>query len=182
MIYKKQLGKNGFTIVESLVAITILILAITGISSAIRTGISSYTLSRDQVIAFYLAQEGFEFIRNMRDENALNGRNWLYGIAADVNDPCHFGIAPNQNVCTVDPVLSAVPIRCGVPGSCPILRQDGTNLFYGYDPTWNATKFRRQIILSQINANEISVTVTVDWVHGQTSKQFRAQENLLNWP
>jgi hypothetical protein len=164
------------------VAITILILAISGVSSALRTSISSYTLSRDQVIAFYLAQEGFEFIRNMRDENALNNRNWLTGIAANVGDPCYFGIAPNQNVCTVDPVRSNIPILCGPPGSCPIVRQDGTTFFYGYDPTWNATKFRRQIILSQINANEISVTVTVDWVHGSTNKQFRAQENLLSWP
>ena len=178
----KQTKEKGFTIVESLVAITILILAISGVSSAVRTGISSYTLSRDQVIAFYLAQEGFEFIRNMRDENALNNRPWLTGIAAAVGDPCHFGIAPNQNVCTVDPILSTVPIQCGAPGSCPIVRQDGTNFFYGYNPAWNATKFRRQIILSQINANEISVTVTVDWVHGTTNKQFRAQENLLAWP
>ena len=51
----KQTKEKGFTIVESLVAITILILAISGVSSAVRTGISSYTLSRDQVIAFYLA-------------------------------------------------------------------------------------------------------------------------------
>ena len=50
--------KKGFTIIESLVAISILTLAITGATSAIQAGISSYTFSKDQIIAFYLAQEG----------------------------------------------------------------------------------------------------------------------------
>ena len=72
-----QLTTNkGFTIVESLVAISILVLAITGATSAIQTGISSYIFSKDQIIAFYLAQEGFEQIRNIRDENGLKKISW----------------------------------------------------------------------------------------------------------
>lgn len=169
--------KEGFTIVESLVAITMLIIAISGVSKAVSTSISSYTFSRDQVIAFYLAQEGFEFIRNMRDENALNNRAWLTGISVNVSDPCYFG-----NACRVDPIASTAPTRCGAPGSCPVVRQNSSSLFFGYNSTWRATKFRREIILSQVNANEISVLITVNWTHGTSNKQFRAKENLLSWP
>jgi len=168
---------KGFTIVESLVAIAILVLAISGAMSAIQTGISSYIYSKDQIIAFYLAQEGFEQIRNIRAENSLNSRNWLTGISLNASDPCYFG-----NACTVDPVNSNVATRCssGI-GFCPALRQNATTGFFGYDASWPATIFRREIILTQINSNEISILVTVNWSKGIVNRQFRARENILNW-
>ena len=168
---------KGFTIVESLVAIVILVLAITGTISAIQTGISSYIFSKDQIIAFYLAQEGFEQIRNIRDENGLQGQNWLTGISANSSDPCFFG-----NACTVDPVNSNATIICsGGPGNCPLIKQDVTTGFFGYNSLWVDTVFRREIVLTQINANDISITVTVNWSKGTVNRQFKAKENLLNW-
>ncbi|MDO8424021.1 MAG: prepilin-type N-terminal cleavage/methylation domain-containing protein [bacterium] len=169
--------KSGFTIVESLVAIAILVLVITGVTSAIQSGIASYIFSKDQIIAFHLAQEGFEQIRNIRDENRLNDRNWLSGISESAGDPCYFGSA-----CTVDPVANSVPARCSSgPGTCPLLRQDTSTGFFGYNVSWPATIFRREITLSSVNADEIAVTVTVNWSKGSASRQFKARENLLNW-
>ncbi|MBI2673939.1 MAG: prepilin-type N-terminal cleavage/methylation domain-containing protein [Candidatus Zambryskibacteria bacterium] len=168
---------KGFTIVESLVAITVLVLAITGTASAIQTGISSYIFSKDQIVAFYLAQEGFEQIRNIRDENGLLNQNWLAGISANSSDPCYFG-----NACIVDPINSNVPTRCSAgPGNCPALRQDTSTGFFGYNLSWPATVFRREIILTQINAKEISIQVTVNWSKGLVNREFKAKENLLNW-
>ena len=167
---------EGFTIIESLIAITILILAITGAASAVQTGISSYIFSKNQVIAFYLAQEGFEQIRNIRDENGLRSQNWLAGLSANSNDPCYFG-----NACIIDPVNSNIPTRCSAPGNCPVLRQDTSTGFFGYTSAWPVTIFRREIELTQINANEISILVTVDWSKGIVNRQFRARENILNW-
>jgi len=170
-------SKRGFTIIESLVAISILVAIITAATSAVQSGISSYIFSKDQIISFYLAQEGFEQIRNIRDENRLNSRNWLAGIAENGSDPCWFGSA-----CTVDPIVSAVPSRCtSGPGNCPVLRQDTVTGFFGYNAAWPATIFRREITLTSINADEIAVTVTVNWSKGTVSRQFKARENLLNW-
>ena len=163
--------------VESLVAIAILVSAVIGTTSAIQTGISSYIFSKDQIIAFYLAQEGFEQIRNIRDENGLSGNNWLTGISANGSDPCFFGSA-----CIVDPVNSAIPTRCASgPGNCPVLRQNVSTGFFGYDGSWSATIFRREITLAQVNANEVSVTVTVNWSKGIANRQFKARENILDW-
>ncbi|MBI2087078.1 MAG: prepilin-type N-terminal cleavage/methylation domain-containing protein [Candidatus Zambryskibacteria bacterium] len=169
---------KGFTIIESLVAVTILVLAITGALSAIQTGISSYIFSKDQIIAFYLAQEGFEQIRNIRDENGLKNQNWLAGIAANSSDPCYFG-----NACTVSPVFSNLASRCGsgAPGSCQVVRQDTATGFFGYNSSWPATVFRREIMLTEINADEVSILVTIDWSKGIVNRQFRAKENILNW-
>ena len=171
--------KKGFTIIESLVSIAILVLVITGVASAIQSGISSYIFSKDQVIAFYLAQEGFEQVRNIRDENGLKNQNWLTGISAIPSDPCYFG-----NACTVDPINQDGIFldECSAgPGNCPILRQNTTTGFFGYDSTWPATIFRREVVLTQINADEISIKVTVDWSKGIINRQFMARENILNW-
>ena len=169
---------KGFTIIESLVAISILILAITGATGAMKIGISSYIFSKDQIIAFYLAQEGFEQIRNIRDENALTNPSqpWLATISANSGDPCYFG-----NACIVDPLGSTLLTRCSAPGSCPVLRQNATTGFFGYDGSWPTTIFRREVVLTSINAHEILVLVTVNWSKGTVSKQFRAKENLLDW-
>ena len=168
---------QGFTLIETLVAITILLLGIVGTTTAIQTGISSFIFSKDQIIAFYLAQEGFEQIRNIRDENGLKHRHWLTGLSQSSSDPCYFGSA-----CTVDPVISNVAIRCSSgPGNCPVLRQNATTGFFGYDVSWPATTFRREIMLTQVNSNEISIVVTVNWSKGLVSRQFSARENILNW-
>ncbi len=162
---------------ESLVAISVLVLVIIGTASVIQTSISSYIYSKDQVVAFYLAQEGFEQIRNIRDENGLKNQHWLAGLSANSSDPCYFGKA-----CTVDPVASPVPIWCSSgPGNCPFLRQDASAGFFGYNSSWPVTVFKREIMLTQINANEVSVLVTINWSKGLVNRQFKAKENILNW-
>jgi prepilin-type N-terminal cleavage/methylation domain-containing protein len=168
-------SNRGFTIVESLVSISILVLAVTGATSAIQTGISSYIFSKDQIIAFYLAQEGFEQVRNIRDENGLKNLPWLRGISEIPNDPCFFGRA-----CRVDAINNSLT-RCSSPGNCPVLRQNASTGFFGYNSSWPTTIFRREIILTQINTNEVSILVTVNWSKGVVSRQFRARENILNW-
>src|SRR3989344_8733451 len=104
-------NSNGFTLVETLVAISILTLSIAGAFTAVQSGIQSSTFAKDQTTAFYLAQEGMEFIKNKRDENALNSineqpnpvTNWLTGLSDDPdNDPCYFG-----SVCRVDVTVSS---------------------------------------------------------------------------
>jgi len=168
--------KRGFTLVESLISIAILIAAIAGAATAIQVGISSYIFSKNQIIAFYLAQEGFEQIRNMRDENGLKDQDWLTGISANVSDPCYFG-----NACIADSIESTLTVCGAGPGNCPVLRQSDTSGYYGYEPAWSPSIFRREIQITEINDDEISILVTVDWYKGSTNRQFRARENILNW-
>src|SRR3989344_5362838 len=155
---RKIFNHRGFTLIETLVAISILTITVSGAYTAAQTGISSATFSKDQMIAFYLGQEAVEQLRNIRDENALNCRNWLSGIAADSSDPCYFG-----KVCIVD-VVDNVVTACSLgAGTCPILRKDSSTGFYGYNSLWTATPYRREVTVKSINENEIAIEATVSW-------------------
>ncbi len=172
---KKTINQQkGFTIIESLMAISILVAVVTGAMGAAQIGISSYTSSKNQITASYLAQEGFEQLRNLRDQNGLTASHWLAGIAQATSDPCD----PSK-VCTVSPFESTSMIACS--GTCPYLRQDPLTGVYGYAPAWTETLFKREISLVALNADEILVTVTISWSKGMISRQFSARENIFNW-
>lgn len=174
------MSKKGFTIIESLVAVAILAVAVMGALSAVQSGLSSYIYSKDQITAFYLAQEAYEQIRNLRDENKLSSRGWLYGFAGASSDSCYFG-----KTCIVSALNFSGGSNglgtCDAPGSCPYLRQDVVTGIFGYDSAWTLTQFRREVTLSSINSDEIAVNVTVYWKKGTVARQFKIRGNLLNW-
>ena len=97
MIKKIFKSSKGFTVLESMVAIFVLSLSISGAFSAVQQSLSQSIISKDEVKAFYLAQEAIEIIRNKRDSNQLdkitNGspNSWLFGISDNPTDPCYFG-------------------------------------------------------------------------------------------
>lgn len=179
----KLKNSAGFTVLESIVAIFVLTLAVSGAFSAVRQGLHQSTLSKEEVKAFYLAQEAVEVIRNKRDNNQLakvNGstNNWLYGISYDANDPCYFG-----RVCRVDATAASPLTYCGSTnwGSCENVRQNGTSFLHGHNPGWPTTNFKREVKLEQINSNEIAVIVRMTWSKGLTSKDFTVRTLLFNW-
>jgi len=183
---KHQIRKNqrGFTILESVVAIFILSLSITGVFSAVQQSLSQAILAKDEVQAFYLAQEAVEIIRNKRDANQLNkivnssSNSWLYGITENVADPCYFG-----KVCRVDANNQAFTYCGSTWNSCPILNQNTNTYLYSYTSgaNWVAAKFKREIQIESINVNEIAVTVRISWSKGIINREFKAKTHLLNW-
>lgn len=62
---------KGFTLVETLVAISIFTGSILGLMSVLASGISNTNYAKQKMIASYLAQEGIECIRNTRDTYVL---------------------------------------------------------------------------------------------------------------
>lgn len=179
----KQKNK-GFTVVETLVAIAILSLSITATFTAVQNGIRFSTNAKDQITAFYLAQQAVENIKNIRDNNILfslrelslgnDPRSWLYGISEVAGDPCYFG-----KVCLVDSLLQEVE-HC-TSGTCENLRQNESNGLYGYDPSWTVTRFRREVQLEDVVTNrEVRVVVTVSWTGNSGVQQFQVKETLLN--
>src|ERR1035437_5439116 len=62
---------RAFTLVETLVAIAIFTVSLVAIMSVLASSITSTTYAKQKMVASYLAQEGIEYIRNMRDTFVL---------------------------------------------------------------------------------------------------------------
>ena len=68
----------GFTLVETLVAIAILMIAVAGPLTVAEKGLSASIYARDQLMASYLAQDAMESIKNIVDTNEINIGNGTY--------------------------------------------------------------------------------------------------------
>lgn len=167
--------ETGFTMIETLMAITLLILAVTGAYAAAQNGISSAIFSKDQIVAFYLAQEGIEVVRNRRDQNSLSGDNWLSGIT----DSNLCSSNPDKK-CKVDGKRKEI-LNCsqGTPG-CGSLQIDSEG-FYTYDSNSPDSLFKREVWVTKIEDDEYSILVIVTWSKGLLNREFRARENIFNW-
>lgn len=173
-------NKKGFTVLESLVAIGILTISISGAFSSVQQSLSQATNAKEEVKAFYLAQEAIEIIRNKRDSNQLaiintGTGNWLTGISQNAGDPCFFG-----KTCRTD-AKDFNLVDCGGGwGSCQNINQDQSTFLYNYDTISAsniATNFKREIQIESVNADEIAVTVKILWNKGS----FKVKEYLFNW-
>lgn len=180
MSEKIEKNNKGFTLVETLVAIGILSIAILGTFTAVQSGLQDSGVSKDRITAFWLAQEGMEYIKNIRDENALHNlsgvsTNWLHGLSENNGDPCYFG-----KTCKIDSPLKQVTSCGGGFGSCPVLNEDSATGLFGYNGGWPATYFKREIQFSQNSADEILVTIRMSWTSRGTPYSFQVTESLFN--
>lgn len=169
---KRVYGGRGFTLVETMVAITILILAIVGPMTIASRGLQSAFFAKEQFIAVSLNQEAIEFVRRMRDENALNGNGWLDGIPASCNE---------QDGCGID-VRSESFVDCYTTDACR-LNYDSSALsgnrgFYTY-MAGNPTQFTRRVHLF-VNGDEAEVRSTVSWQSSIYPKTLTTQTIILN--
>lgn len=180
MKYTNKTNKltNGFTIVETLVAVAILSLSVLATFGAVTGGLQNSGLSKDRTVAFYLVQEGMEYIRNIRDENVLNNiggnaRDWLYGLSSVGSDPCYFG-----NTCMLDINSSSANLtRCsGGFGTCPNLNINSTTGAYGYDSSWTPSVYKREVQFTSINSSEIRVTIKISWTSRGTSNSVQLSQ------
>jgi Tfp pilus assembly protein PilV len=89
-IFKQK--NKGFTLVETLVAISIFTMSILGLMSVLASGIADTNYAKQKIVASYLAQEGIEYVRNMRDNlvlfDAVSPQNgWTAFRSANKNYP-----------------------------------------------------------------------------------------------
>jgi prepilin-type N-terminal cleavage/methylation domain-containing protein len=164
----KYQTQQGFTLVETLVAIFILVMSITGPLFIAQQSFTSAATARERTTASFLAQEGIEYVRSVRDHNYLAGNDWMQSLT-----PCI------GKTCTVDSVTRTYPTIATCSGACPAFKKSVEGLF-GYQ-AGEPTNFIREISLTEISAHEMQVNVTVTWTHKGVTRDVIVEERLFNW-
>ena len=182
------LPRRGFTLVEAMVAISILSLAVTGPLLIAQKGVGSAIYARDQITAFYLAQEGIEYIRNVRDTNRITGTSWLQQF----NSCSENG---SGKVCQIDARYSdftnAQAIKNCPGGVCEKLSFYKDSVtgegYYGYGSGsgWAQTPYTRTIVIDEraMPDKEALVSVTISWNTNLFTpvRSFTIREHLFNF-
>jgi len=167
---------QGFTLIETLVAVLLLATAITGPLTIAAKGLSAALIARDQMVAFYLAQDAVEYVRFVRDSNKLADDPWLTNLAA----------CTGTDGCTIDTQQGLVT-PCS--GACALINKydDGSGQVYFTYALGTPTpqQFRRTVVLAPPSTGEVTetvLTVMVSWrAQSGVTRTISVRENLLDW-
>ena len=164
--------KKAFTLVETLVAVTILSIAVVGPMFSSAQNIKLASFSQNQLVAFYLGQEAIEYVRNVRDTNLISpSGDWLNGVT----------VCKEATGCYIDVKNNTVTV-CGT--SCPKLDFNGVNYTYKSGGADGNSIFTRTVKIDnavRVDGDEAKISVFVNWKDKDIPKTMNLQDNIFNW-
>ena len=180
MLNKQNAKMNkGFTLIEVIAAMLIILVGLLGVFTATQQIVSYITLSNSKLTASYLAQEGLELVRNMRDNNWLSNvvptPSWDAGLTS-CSTGCEIGYDDTSLV------------AYGANGR--FLNIESVSGFYGYNAIGDPTKFKRKITIepeedatlpSDGNYDILKVTVEIKWNERGEDYSITVRGNLHEW-
>jgi type II secretory pathway pseudopilin PulG len=162
---EKYDNQKGFTLIEITVAFFVLAMGVMAVFTLINRNVAVANLTKNELIASHLAQEGIEITRNIRDSDWHAGNPFGFSLAN--------GTWRVQHDSTSLIIL----------GSNPFLNVGTTDGIYGYG-VGLGSPFKRTVQIST-NVGEASirriVVVDVTWEEGGLTKSVKAEEHLYNW-
>ena len=157
---------KGFTLLETIVSVSVLAAIAVGSLTLISKSMQSAFISQNRLAASYLAQEGIELVRNVRDSNWEDNN---YPVSVNWDD----GL-PNCAKCEMDYTTNVL-----ADGGDPFLKLDSDN-FYNYS-SGTDTIFKRRISVSSISARQKQVTAEVMWNYKGKNYDLAIETFLYNW-
>lgn len=168
--------------IELVIALFVLTAGVVGVYNAFSIMVVATAQMSDRFTAAYLAQEGIEIVRNIRDNNWLNNDSWDKDL---MDGDCPSGCQADYKTGT----SNGLGFTAYGSGAALNIDADG---FYSYSscPISNSdcqTKFIRKIIINTVDDHTLQVVVTVEWFEKKTIFDFSgtnsitAEEYLYNW-
>ncbi len=151
--------QKAFTLVETLVAIAILMVAVAGPLTIANKAYRASIDARNQTIAYNLAQEGLEYLNYEK-----NNDSWYKKDNTTLENNV-WGPDPLQRP-SVFTTCALPSYNCQVPGL----------------PTLPAPFFRYYYLTGTKDYFQIMATVVVSWKTGTVSNSVTLQELLSNFP
>jgi len=182
---KKFKKESGFTLFEVIIAVFILTVGVGGSFVLIQQTLFASLMAQSRLVSAYLAQEGIEIIRNVRDNNWLEQRESLEVPPLPLWDDGLDNCVP-PNCCEADyetdtPLL--YPPLVTIAG-CSFDDLNHLNIngdgFYSYS-SGTQTKFKRKIFIELVDSSKIKVSVVVEWRERNRAHQIEVVEHITNW-
>lgn len=187
---------RGFTLIETFVAIVILMLAVATQIVIAQRGINAATNARENLVAQYLAQDAIEQVRMMRDQNVMRisgGDTSVYWLD-NMWDECQRLTAEScrieRNVTTGGNLTSVndITFRPCSSGVCPTMTYNSISGIYDYETgtNWVPTTFNRSIWIEQLSpvddsglpTQHVKVVVKVTWRQGGGSGSAASAKSI----
>lgn len=162
----RKKNKKGFTLIEVITILFVISLGMIGVLSLIVQNVQSQSLNKDTLIAYQLAQEGVELIRQVRDTNWREGRDWNANLAVGDYYMDYTDLTPNP-----------APTK-----SYGNLRQDADGMYLN-NPLFvfsSGTNFYR-IISIQTRDTGMLVVCNVYWSDHGRNYIYTLEAALYNW-
>ena len=188
MTNKSKMRKKGFTLIETLVAIMLLITAVAGPLTIVSKNLLAARVAKDQITAYYLAQDALEYVRFARDTNRLKGADWLTG-AGGASAGIDLAPCTGASGCYLDSTSNTPTTPTACSGTCPTINYSSATDRATYAPIGSgitSTQFTRTVTIAPPTGNppdERILVVAVRWgsATGAGARTVIIQENIYNW-
>lgn len=192
--------QKGYSLVEVLVSISVLLIATVGPMAIATQGLKSSQFALEQNTAYFLAQEGIEAVFAIRNNYALADIDNGLGTSDDISwdwviengellnkndDPCHPGFRLNNNGASCD---LGVQVNGGAYNQVDLincngsraencnlkLNQSADRAMYNHDDGED-TKFSRVVTITRETDYSIKVESKVTWL----SNVFKSEQSVV---
>lgn len=176
MKHLNQKNKSAFSLLETIVVLFIVSIGLVSILSLTVDSVRAQNLNKNSLLAYHLAEEGLELIKNVRDTNFIQNTTsspiaWNRYID---------GVSPN-NKYRVDYANFQPVLVSGISEAKLQLSAGANPGFYLHDGTSPDSMFSRMITVDSAGTASSTVSSLVEWVDQGQTYQVELKTIIYDW-
>jgi Tfp pilus assembly protein PilV len=196
---KTRTNTRGFSLLETVVAVSLIVGAVLGPVVAVTAALSRSAASRNKLIALHLGQEGIELVRTIRENNilcdildggVLGSHSWAANPetpAVNINGTYRISATDATGMSCASETISSPQLLSGTETP---LRMDIATGIYDYTPSSDPTTFSRLMTIQfpvsspdlGIPADhQLDISAIVKWTERDAVKSVTLKERLYYW-
>lgn len=173
-------ANKGQIMLESIVAISVIIIALLGIFDLLSRSLSVNRVAGNQYVAANLASEGIEVVKNIIDNNAIQGSAWNNGLNEGI-----YEISYDNASIGAPELIDSNPDNCApayIRQNAQLLTFEPSTGIYDYGLS-TPTIFKRAVCIKSLSSgDELKINSIVTWTtRGDANLEINLEDHFFNW-